>query len=58
MYFKKCEKKSEKSAKFLKNSFLVLSKESRTKLKDSRKNQNQMFFEIRNQTQLKHQSQQ
>jgi hypothetical protein len=42
IFFKKFEKKnSEKVAKFLKNDFLVLSEQSRTKLKDSRKNQNQ-----------------
>jgi hypothetical protein len=36
----------------LKNGFLVLLEQSRTKLKDCRKpDHNQMFFEIQNQTQ-------
>jgi hypothetical protein len=42
IFFKKFEKKFQKKvAKFLKNGFLVLSEQIRTKLKDCRKNQNQ-----------------
>jgi hypothetical protein len=48
------EKKFQKKvAKFLKNGFLVLSEQSRNKLKDCRKNHKQIFFEIRKKTQSK-----